>query len=63
MRERLRREIARGTLPMVDLSEALTGIEDDRYVDVAHYAPATNAALAAIIIHEWRSEGTRRGSR
>ena len=32
VRERLRREIARGTLPMVDLSEALTGIEDDRYV-------------------------------
>ena len=48
----LRREIAEGRLRMVDLSGALEVIQQDRYVDVAHYSPRANAVLAQILIEE-----------
>lgn len=45
-----RQQIAAGQLAMIDLSDALDGLKEDRYIDVAHYSPAANQRLAAAII-------------
>lgn len=44
-----RQQIASGQLSMVDLSGALDSVKEDRYIDAAHYTPASNRRLAAAI--------------
>jgi hypothetical protein len=50
LRAALRNAISAGTLPMHDASDVLAAVEDS-YVDVAHYSPAANKALADFILH------------
>jgi hypothetical protein len=49
LRDTARAEIKTGRLNMVDLSDALGAMKGDRYIDIAHYAPAANAVLAEAI--------------
>ncbi len=42
----VRAAIARGELDMIDVSEALNSLPEPRYLDVAHYTPASNKELA-----------------
>jgi len=44
-----RAAIARGDLPMVDISQALDNVPGPRYLDTAHYSPEANAVLARTI--------------
>ncbi|MFN0044657.1 MAG: hypothetical protein ACKVSF_15775 [Alphaproteobacteria bacterium] len=45
----VRSEIASGRLAMVDATSALDDVNGHRYLDVAHYSPAANRALARLI--------------
>jgi len=44
-----RAAIAGGELAMIDISDALNGLSEPRYLDVAHYTPQASAALARVI--------------
>ena len=48
----VRAHIASGDLPMIDLSDALDGVRGYRSIDIAHYAPASNRALAEAVARE-----------
>ena len=50
----VRAAIARGDIPMTDISNALTNMPGPRYLDVAHYSPAANAMLAQTIANHMR---------
>ena len=45
----IRDQIKTGGLPIIDLSDALNGLQEDRYIDVGHYTPASNQRLAKAI--------------
>lgn len=45
----IRSEIGSGTLHMVDLSQSLLPLKMHKFVDIAHYTPAANRALAEAI--------------
>ena len=49
MNKHVRSEIKRGKFPMVDASDILEDVKQDRYVDAAHYSPAANERLARFI--------------
>lgn len=45
----IRDQIKAGGLPIIDLSDGLNGLQEDRYIDVVHYTPASNRRLAKMI--------------
>ena len=44
-----RAAIARGEVPMIDISDVLANVPGPRYLDIAHYSPEANAALARAV--------------
>ena len=46
--------IARGEMPMNDISDALADMPGPRYLDIAHYSPEANAVLARAIAAHMR---------
>ncbi len=46
----IRHNIASGKLPMIDISRALRNIPGPKFIDVAHYSPSANKALAREIL-------------
>lgn len=59
-RDAVRGAIAARRLEMTDLSDAFAGAEGPHYIDVAHYAPAANARLAALIAASMGAPGVPR---
>ena len=49
-----RAAIARGEVPMTDISDALANMPGPRYLDIAHYSPEANAVLARAIAQHMR---------
>ena len=49
-----RAAIARGEVPMTDISDALANMPGPRYLDIAHYTPEANAVLARAIAAHMR---------
>lgn len=45
----VRKAIAERELAMIDISDALDSLKEPRYIDVAHYTPQANRALARVI--------------
>ena len=46
----IRHNIASGKLPMTDISQALRSMRGAKFIDVAHYSPSANKALAREIL-------------
>jgi len=46
----IRQNIASGRLPMTDISQALRNMRGAKFIDVAHYSPMANKALAREIL-------------
>jgi hypothetical protein len=49
-----RAAIARGEMPMTDISDALANMPGPRYLDIAHYSPEANVVLARAIAAHMR---------
>jgi hypothetical protein len=54
LRAYIREKIAKRELDITDGADWLSSVNNDRYVDVAHYSPASNSALAAKILGQIR---------
>jgi hypothetical protein len=46
----MRKAIAQGELEMIDLAASLDAVSEPRYIDIVHYSPAANRAIAAAIL-------------
>jgi hypothetical protein len=57
----IRDAIASGRLPMIDISKALRDLPNHKYIDVAHYSPAANKALAHTMLRHMLGASTMSG--
>lgn len=55
LRDRVREQIRSGDIGMTDATDVLDSMQQDRYLDVAHYTPNANARLAEFIWLEVKS--------
>jgi hypothetical protein len=53
----IRHNIASGKLPMTDISQALRNMAHAKFIDVAHYSPMANKALAREILRYAKLDG------